>query len=152
MKRLIFALFLISGWLGVITSVSAENGHAYNGSYCDNYYGSQAGSFNHQHNGIRNNDAAGRYVSCPVIVDEIANTNGTTRVWVHYSGNGTVRCTMFNKNPNGSTRQSRSGSRVNSGWFSIPTFSSDNYWGSYSMYCYLPSKGMLNTIWVGEKN
>ena len=44
----------------------AENGHAYNGSYCDAYYGSQAGHFNRQHNGIRNLTAGHRLVSCPV--------------------------------------------------------------------------------------
>lgn len=130
----------------------AENGHAYNGSFCDNYYGSQVGNFNHQHNGIRNNTNSGRYVSCPVIVDEIAKTTGTTRVWLYYSGSGKISCSMFSKNGNGTTRQSKTGSRTNSGWFSIPAITSDNYWGSYSMYCYLPPKGILKTIWVGEKS
>lgn len=148
-NRALIALFAAAA-LAVSGYATAENGHAYNGSYCDNYYGSQAGSFDHQHNGIRNALNSNAYVSCPVLVDEINVTTGTSRVWAHYTGTGTVRCTMFSKNGNGSTRQSVVGSRVNTGWFSIASITSDDYWGSYSMYCLLPARGVLNTIWVGE--
>lgn len=152
MKSITLITLVGLGSLALYSHAHAENGHAYNGSYCDNYYGSKVGDFNHQHNGIKNNASSGRYISCPIIVDEIAKTTGTTRVWLYYTGNGTISCTMFSKNHDGSTRQSRSGSRTNTGWFQIPEITSDNYWGSYSMYCYLPSHGVLNTIWVGEKN
>lgn len=134
------------------SALAGENGHAYNGSYCKNYFGSQVGDFNYQTNGIRNLSSSTRYINCPVLVDEIANTSGTTRVWLHYTGNGTVRCTLQSKNGNGTTKQSRSGSRPGTGWFQIPNITADDFWGSYVMYCSLPAAGILNTIWLGENN
>ena len=147
-----FSALIISAFLSISGNAFAENGHAYNGSYCDNYFGSQADDFNHQYNGIRNKTSTTRVVSCPVLVDEIANTTGTTKVWVHYTGTGAVSCYLFSMNPNGSASQTRSGNRTNTGWFSIANITSDNYWGSYSMYCFIPSGGVLNTIWLGAKD
>lgn len=141
------ALLSLSG----TAHAAGENGHAYNGSYCSSYFGTQATHFNNQYNGIRNNQSSGRYVSCPVIVDEISTTTGTTRQWMHFAGTGKVTCTIYSMNGPGSIRQSRTTSRVNSGWFSMPALTTDDYWGSYSMWCYLPARGTLNTIWLGEK-
>lgn len=152
MKSITLISLAALGVFSLYGNAYAENGHAYNGSYCDAYFGSQAGDFNHRFNGIRNNASSGRYVSCPVIVDEINNTAGTTRVWLHYTGSGTVSCTLFSMRGNGTSLQSKTKSRVNTGGFQIPDITSDDFWGSYSMYCLLPAKGILNTIWVGEKN
>jgi hypothetical protein len=152
MKGITLAALAGIGFIATSGHALAENGHAYNGSYCDNYYGSQASAFDHQFNGIRNASGAYAYVSCPVVVDEIDNTAGTTQIWVHYTGTGTISCSFFSMNGNGTIRQSQSASRVNTGWFSIPNITTDDYWGSYSMYCGLPANGVLNTIWVGEKN
>lgn len=152
MKSTTLTTLAALGFLAMSGNVFAgENGHAYNGSYCNNYFGSEATQFNHQWDGIRNISAASRYVSCPVIVDEIANTSGTTQVWVHWTGAGTLSCYLNSKNGSGTNRQTQSNSRVNTGWLSIPNITSDDYWGSYSMYCYLPASGTLNTVWVGEK-
>lgn len=130
----------------------AGNGHAYNGSYCNPYYGTQSDSFEHRQNGIKNTSSSTKYISCPVIVDEIANTTGTHQTTLHYTGPGTVSCIMFNQHGIGSTRQTQSGTRAGTGWFTIPGFTSDVWGGTYSMYCSLPSGGTLNTIWVNEKN
>jgi len=150
----IIAITAIAALIGLMMSFSAlaENGHSYNGSYCDAYFGNQVGDFNRPARGIRNTRLSGtRLVTCPVIVDEIANRQGTTRVRLHYTGGGRISCTMFSKNGNGTTRQVRTGTRVGTGWFNIQPFTSDAYWGSYSLYCRLPAGGILNTIWVGEK-
>lgn len=49
---------------------------------------SQAGDFNRQFNGIRDNANSTCLVSCPIIADEVSITAGTTQVRVHYSGTG----------------------------------------------------------------
>lgn len=152
MKSITLLLLVGFGIFVFYGNAYAEDGKSYNGSYCDNYYGSQAGDFSHQIDGIKNNASAGRYISCPVLVDQVGNIEGTDTVALYYTGTGTVSCALFSQNANGSTRQSRTGSRANSGWFFIPNITSDDYWGSYSMYCYLPPQGVLNTIWLGEKN
>jgi hypothetical protein len=41
-------------------------------------------------------------------------------------------------------------SRTNAGWLTIPGITTDDYYGSYSMYCLLPAKGTLNTIFFDE--
>jgi hypothetical protein len=136
-------------------SAAAENGHAYNGSYCNAYFGSQAANFYHQYNGTYNASTAGTYISCPVLVDEIANTTGTTQVWVHWTANAaadTISCYLFSMNGNGTIRQSQGAGKAGSGWFGISNLTTDDYWGSYSMYCYLPRYGNINTIWLGEKD
>lgn len=149
----------VLGAIAVILSMSsattlAENGHAYNGSFCKPYYGSQAGDFIYAHNGIYNGGSGGRYVTCPVIVDEIANTNGTTRVWVHWTAaaaSDTLRCTLLSKTFNGGTQDSHANTRTNTGWMYLDV-NSDDFWGSYNMYCYLPQRGRIATLWVGEQN
>ncbi|MEM7250220.1 MAG: hypothetical protein AAF493_02280 [Pseudomonadota bacterium] len=134
------------------SAVQAENGHAYNGNHCSAWLGSQSGDFSKGPNGLRNNTPGARYVSCPVVVDEIANTTGTTRQYVYYTGNGTIRCTLQSNNHNGTALQAQSASRVGTGWIFIPQITADAYWGSYAMWCLLPGYGTINTIWVGEQN
>lgn len=146
----IITLALVGAITASTQSHAADNRQNYNGSYCDSYYGTQAGSINHQYNGIRNNAASGLYVSCPVIVDEASNTTGTNNIWVHWSGAGTLSCTLFSMNGNGTSLQSRSASGV-AGWVNIANLTADDYWGSYSMYCYLPASATLNTISISEK-
>ena len=77
------ALSLLGSML-FTAQAQAENGHAYNGAFCKAYYGSQTSNFRHQTTGIYNAGAGARYVNCPVVVDEIANLTGTTRVWAHW--------------------------------------------------------------------
>ncbi len=151
MKYLTIAAMMITSF-GLSGNAMAENGHSYNGSYCKAYNGNQNSFFTHRSNGIRNNSSSTRSIACPVIVDELAKKTGTTRVWLYYTGSGTVSCTLYNRNGNSVLRQSRSRSRVNTGWFRIPNLTSDSFWGTYSMVCSIPSGGTLNTIWVGEQN
>lgn len=146
-----FAGLIIGTFFFISGNVFAENGHAYNGSFCTASLGSQAANFDFLF-GIRNVSGSRRIVSCPVVVDEIANTSGTNRVWVYFSGGGTVRCSLYSMNGNGTIRQARSGSRTNSGWLSIPNITTDDFWGSYAMYCDIPNNGSIETVWVGENN
>jgi hypothetical protein len=156
MKRALSAtLALIAFAVIAGAAAAAENGLAYNGSYCKAYYGTQTGDFNNQYNGIYNLGSAGRYISCPVVVDEVAVVTGTTRVWLYWRANvstDTISCTLFSMNGDGSVRQSQSANKAGTGWFSIPNLTTDDFWGSYSMYCYLPRFGTLNTVWVGEQS
>ncbi len=149
--KLLASLFVLGGSV-VSQQVLAENGHAYNGSYCENYMATDAANVAHQYNGLRNTTGNNRYVTCPIAVDEIAVTTGTTQVWLHYTGAGTLRCTLNAMNGNGSVRQSKSASRVGTGWVSIPNLTTEDYWGSSVIYCNLPGNGTLNTVWFGEKN
>lgn len=152
MRTLALAVLMLVTLAGV---AAAENGHAYNGSYCKPYYGSQAANLYHQYNGTYNASAAGTYISCPVLVDEIVNTTGTTQVWVYWTASAaadTISCSLYSMNGNGTARQGQFGSKAGSGWLAMPNLTTDDYWGSYSMYCYLPRNGNINTIWLGEKN
>lgn len=150
MKKKILASAMVMGAALASTQVqAADNRQNYNGSYCDAYYGSQVGSVNRQYNGVRNSSAGGVYVACPVIVDEASNTTGTNNVWFHTSTAGTS-CVLRSMNGNGSIRQTQSSSG-GPGWVSIANLTTDDYWGSYSMYCYLPAGATLNTISISEK-
>lgn len=143
------AIFAISG------SANAENGHAYNGSYCNPYFGNQSADFNHQWDGLSNTSTGSRWVSCPVVVDEIANLTGTSRIWVRWDDGGagsTLTCYLYAMNVNADVGQSQSASDVGGGWFSIPNITTDDFWGNYILYCYLPNRGVLNTVWLGENN
>lgn len=55
------------------------------------------------------------------------------------------------RNVGGTTKQSKSATKTGTGWFLIPNLTTDDSFGSYSMYCYLPKAGLLNTIWLGEQ-
>jgi hypothetical protein len=152
MKRMTLAAITGMAFATLSANTSAENGHTYNGSQCNSFYGSQAGGFDRYGNGIVNKTGSHSLVICPVTVDEVDKTTGTTQIWVHYTGTGTPSCTFMSMNGNGTVRQSKSGFRTNTGWMTIPNITSDDFWGSYSMYCGLPPNGVLNTVWVGEKN
>lgn len=155
MKRILALTVAALALTTLAGSAAAENGHAYNGSYCKSYYGSQAANLYHQHNGTRNVSTAGTYISCPVLVDEIAQTTGTTQVWVYWTAaaaTDTMSCSLFSMNGSGTIRESKFASKTGTGWFAIPNLTTDDYWGSYSMYCYLPKSGNVNTVWLGEKD
>ena len=129
----------------------AENGHGYNGSYCTNYIATDSAKVAHQYNGLRNASTGTVYVTCPVEVDEVAVTTGTSRVWVHYSGTGTLSCYMYAMNGDGSTHQTKYASGT-SGWINIPNITSEDYWGSTVIWCSLPANGVINTVWFGENS
>ena len=150
MKKLFLASFALIGASVVSSQVlAADNRQNYNGSYCSSYYGSQATSVGHYYNGAYNGSGAGMYISCPVIVDEASVTTGTNNVWIYTSAAGTS-CTLFSMNGNGTSLQSQWGAG-GPGWFAVPNLTADDYWGSYSMYCYLPAGATLNTISISEK-
>lgn len=152
-KTLACSAALVLGTAGALPEVAnAENGHSYNGASCTAYYGSQKTLFDSYTTGIRNATNAARWVNCPVIVDEIARTTGTTRTWIHVTGKGSFRCYLISRNGNSGPRQSKSGARTNTGWLNIPALTTDDYWGSYSLYCQIPAYGLINTIWIGEKD
>lgn len=130
----------------------AENAHSYNGSYCTNYIATDSNKVAHQYNGLRNTSAGSLYVTCPVAVDEVAVTTGTSRVWVHYSGTGTLSCNLYSMNGIGSINQSKFASVTNTNWMNIPNLTSEDFWGSSVIYCNLPANGVINTVWFGENN
>jgi hypothetical protein len=84
-------------------------------------------------------------------VDEINDTTGTTRVWLHYRGAGKITCSLYSKFGNGSNYEVKTGMRVGTGWFRIPNITKDRFWGNYTIFCTIPGQGTLNTIWLGEK-
>jgi hypothetical protein len=131
----------------------AENKKTYGGSYCGAYYVSQESDLVHQVSGITNYANAARYISCPVIEDSIFHTNGTVETGFYYTGAGTFTCVLYSMNGDGSIRQTKMGSRANTGWLTLPGITTDDpNGGNYSMYCLLPSQGTLNTIFFGEQD
>lgn len=150
MKQVILSSAMVLGAVLASSPLHAENGHNYNGSYCGAYYGSDNSKLNRQINGVYNTSSSGVYVSCPVIEDEIDNTSGTQRVWFHTSAANTT-CVLYSMNGNGTARQAQA-KAGGPGWVNIANLTSDDYWGSYAMYCYLPAGGTLNTIFLGERS
>jgi hypothetical protein len=138
------------GSLALQSSVYADNSTTYNGSYCSSYFGSQYSDFGRGFNGIANYANAPRYISCPMIEQEVNVTKGILPTLLYYTGDGTVTCALYSNNADGSTRQTQMSSRTGTGWLTIPGITTDDYYGSYSMYCLLPAKGTLNTIFFDE--
>lgn len=151
MKHLIKTIATIA-LVGIFSQAQAENGTLYNGSYCNAFQPTETTDFVRDHSGIKNTSNDELYISCPVLVDERANTAGTHTTWIHYTGGGEVECTLASMNQDGTIYQYRSGSRYGSGWFSLIRLTNDDPWGSYSMICSLPPGGKLNTIALRERN
>jgi hypothetical protein len=141
----------VIGLLALSGNAFATDAKAYNGTGCDNYFAADSAQFNHQNDGIKNISGAGRYVSCPIVVDEIASTAGTQAVYVRWAGTGSFSCTLLNYDINGVLKQYKTASRSGSGWLTMPNLTADDYWGNYSMWCYLPAGGVLQTYWIDEK-
>lgn len=131
------------------STMAVDDRQNINGGSCDNYFAGQEGDFNHQSNGIRNTSNASRSVYCPITMDEVANTGGTTYVWVRWTGTGTMSCTIVGWDVNDTSLgfQSASGPE---GWFSLPNITSEDTWTTYGMYCSLPAGGRLEKIAVRE--
>jgi hypothetical protein len=151
MKRIaLTALLMAFGCTIGPDHVYGANGHVYNGSYCGPYYGVQQSSFEHEYFGLENISGSSLYASCPVLQDEIGTLKGTTQTWVHYTGDGDVSCVILNLNGNGTVRETRSAGRNGTGWFAIANLTTDDFYGSYSAYCLIPSGGVLNTFFLDE--
>lgn len=151
MKKLITSALAVA--LSSVASLSpaADNRQNFQGSVCDNFYASDSGSFDHQHNGLRNTSGTGKMVHCPLTIDESVNTGGTNWVWVRWSGTGTMSCTMLSHDVNNNVASSAAG-YGGPGWFSIPAVSDADTWGNYSLYCSLPGLATLQTIVMSESD
>jgi hypothetical protein len=152
MKHAINLALAAVGLLAMSGAAMALNQSSYNGSYCSSYFASDAGSFARNLYGIYNRTSKDLWVSCPVIVDEVVNTTGTSTTNVYYSGRGTIYCRLYSLNYNGRVRQSTSYTRSGTGWLYIPGLTSDDGLGSYKILCRLPGYGMINTIRLNERD
>ena len=152
MKYAIKSVLAAVGLLAMAGNAVAGNGHSYNGSYCDNWTAGESEHFLKSMAGIVNLSNRSHGISCPILVDEVGTTTGTSSVWVHFTANGDVGCVLYSLNGNGTIRQSTLNFRTNTGWVNMPNITSDSSWGSYTMYCWLPPYGTLNTIRIIEKN
>jgi hypothetical protein len=106
--------------------------------------------------GIRNNNGYTVPIVCPVVVDSVGNTSGTTVVKVFWTAlddnHDRIVCAIKSLNENGSSRQLRFASMLGSGWIKFDNISADAKEGSYVLDCQLPPSGMLNTIVITEKD
>lgn len=146
-----WTLLAFFGLAMMSATASAENALTYNGSYCKPYFGQQSGNFVFA-NYLKNATSSARLVTCPVVVDEISVTSGTTRAYAHVSGNGYYYCLLYSVNRDGTIRQSKTATRHGTGWLYLPDITTDDYFGSYTMICNLPGYGRLDTVWIGEKS
>ena len=138
-------------------SATAENAHTYSGSYCKAYVGSQEADLIHAFTGTYNAASAARFITCPVLVDEVSNTDGTTQVWVHWTANvnapnDTITCGLTSLDEKGLFRQGQNATRTGTGRLVLPNVTNDDPSGSYFLLCVLPSAGTINTIYLGEKD
>ena len=142
----VFSLIILAG------SAHAIDRSRYNGNVCKAYYGSQTPSFYSTYKGIKNTSLTNKIVTCPIVADAVANTTGTYRTYINWTGTGTLQCVLRSMYSNGTTIQYKSGADVGGGWLTIQPLTSESYWGSFSLYCSLPSKARINTIVLHEKS
>ena len=152
MKYAIKSILAAVGLLAMAGNAVAGNGHSYNGSYCDNYFTFDSDRFHKTMTGITNAYNDQRVISCPILVDEVGTTTGTSSIWVHFTGIGRMVCAPYSNSHSGTDARSTYASRTNTGWLKVPNITGDYFLGSYSMYCQLPPGGTLNTIRIIEKN
>ncbi|MGR6035502.1 MAG: hypothetical protein ACU4EQ_09275 [Candidatus Nitrosoglobus sp.] len=150
MKTITFILLVALGTLVLQANVSAATLATYNGSYCGPYFGNQASDLVRGFNGISNYANAFRYISCPVIEQSVGNTQGVLPTLLKFTGVGTITCAFYSNNADGSMRHTQIVSRTDTGWLTIPSINQDDSFGSYSMYCSLPPRSTLNTIFFEE--
>ncbi len=141
-------LTLVSVMLTVLSSSVYADGDNYtsiNGTGCQAYYAGEKAFFENNYSGIRNVSSTTRIVSCPIDKDAVSALGGRSTTWVRWSGTGTISCTLNHGNVN-MTNTFRTGSLLNSGWFSIPVDTSDDFYGSATLWCSLPAGGTLQTV------
>jgi hypothetical protein len=140
--------------MAATTAAGAENGHTYHGTSCKAMDPSVSGFLLYATQGIYNNGSGSYWVACPILVDEVSATGGTTRVQVHWTANAagdTMNCQLFSMSGEGTILQFLQGQLTGTGWLTLPNITSDDPNGSYALFCNLPRLGFLNTIWVGEQ-
>ena len=142
-------LTLVSVILAALSSstvyADGDNYTSINGTGCQAYYAGEKGFLENNYSGIRNVSTTSRIVSCPIDKDVVSALGGRSTTWVRWGGTGTISCTLNHWNVN-MVNTFRSASRVNTGWFSIPSDASDDFWGSATLWCSLPAGGTLQTV------
>jgi hypothetical protein len=144
MKKLLILISLSLLALSGNAFADPDNYTAANGTGCSAYFASDTASFDHQFDGIRNNSAASRWVSCPVDKDNIGSVGGLGTTWVRWAGAGTMSCVLNNFNINGVRTQARTTSGT-PGWISFAALGLDDFWGTNTMYCLVPAGATLQT-------
>ena len=155
MKR--FACCIIAIILGVWYAgvCNAEDAHNYNGSFCKPSHGSESGLVEYTPTGIKNVSGRALWINCPVSVDEVSSTKGTSEnfvTWTASKSSDRLQC-WFSSTINGgdSIREYKYNARGDSGWLMIPTLSGDSVQGTFCMECLVPDQGKLHLIRVTER-
>jgi hypothetical protein len=72
------------------------------GAYCTPYYGTQSGDFTMRTAYIQNNNAAARYVTCPLSLNNFADFTGIDiYMRVRSAASQTLSCTLYSYNESG---------------------------------------------------
>lgn len=142
-------ILIIAGVLLTILSsgvrADADNYTAINGTGCQAYFAGDKAFFENNFSGIRNVGTIARVVSCPLNKDVVSAVGGRGTTWVRWNGTGTLSCTINHWNVN-MVNTFKSASRTGTGWLNIPADTSDDFWGSMTLWCTLPAGGTLQTI------
>jgi hypothetical protein len=146
--------------IAVTTAAGGENGHTYNGSFCKPMGRVREGPVQeiiYNRDGIENTNSPEIppvNIICPILVDEVEPTSGTTRVSVNWStpnDNSELKCRLFSMTEEGKERQENIKEKTGSGRLTFDNINADDVEGSYVITCELPSLSKLHTIWVGEQ-
>ncbi len=155
MKRFLICVVAIALGLCAMSVSRADDSHNYNGSFCKPCLGSGSGLVEYTPTGIKNVSGKSLWVNCPVLVDEISSTAGTSEnfvVWTANKPTDVLQCWFYSTINGGDyLRETKYGYRTGSGWLFLPTLSGDSKQGTFCMQCYVPSQGKLNLIRVTEK-
>ena len=140
-----------------LSPASAADSKAYSGTYCKPALTSER-NVDYPLGapyGIRNNNGFTVPIICPILQDSVDNTGGTSSAFVHWTArysSDRIVCALKSLNADGSVRQQFFGERIGTGWVSFPgQITSDDKYGSYVVDCQLFALGMVNTIWIEEK-
>jgi hypothetical protein len=147
-KKILLTVLAVSTTLGFSLNASAIDWKSEPGAKCQAYFGNQETLINKYAGlGAYNTSAGNVWVNCPVIRDNVTNTNGTagTWVWINQTATQSTRCFNRSAQPSGANVQTVNGTRTGSGWLYIrPTVSVSL--GTYDIYCSLPTRASVSTV------
>jgi len=153
-----FAMFgVFLGCLALSPLSHAVDDNTVDGLACQEFLGAEAGDFNRASvNGITNVAAGNRFVVCPIVRDNVLNTNGTRSVVmrVQSSGGATLTCTLESYGvfgTFGTALESNSGSTTsNTPAFFVLDVDVSSRGGFYALFCDLPPGGSVISYRVNE--
>ncbi|MGN7917881.1 hypothetical protein [Lysobacter sp. ESA13C] len=144
-KAIMFGLSLSAGLLASAVAGHADAATSQNvsthGSACKNYNAADALDIDYWSYGVRNLNAAARYVICPIARHPVTGPGQNFYVDGSNRNGASTSCTVYAYNYNGDFLSSYSFTTSLAKYDQLAPLSSVSYWGFVSVVCSLPANG-----------